>query len=54
MRILSIRRSFDADHSSSSYDFFTFHRLTAEQRAAVHELTGESARRHLRFHSAIV
>jgi hypothetical protein len=50
MRILSIRHAFDADHSSSSYEFFSFDRLTAEQRAAVSELTGESARRHLRFH----
>ena len=44
MRILSIRHTFDADHSSSSYEFFSFDRLTAEQRAAVSELTGESAR----------
>ena len=49
MRILSIRRSFDADHSSSSYEFFAFGRLTAEQSAAVQALTGESARRHLIF-----
>ena len=47
MRILSIRRSFDGDHSSSSYEFFAFDRLTAEQSAAVRELTGKSARRHL-------
>jgi hypothetical protein len=50
MRILSIRRAFDADHSSSSYEFFSFDRLTEEQHAAVRELTGESGRRHLRFH----
>jgi hypothetical protein len=50
MRILSIRHTYDGDHSSSSYEFFSFDRLTAEQRAAVRELTGESARRHLRFH----
>ena len=50
MRILSIRRAFDADHSSSTYEFFAFERLTAEQRAAVQQLTGKSARRHLRFH----
>jgi hypothetical protein len=50
MRILSIRRSFDGDHSSSSYEFFAFDRLTEGQRAAVRELTDESARRHLRFH----
>lgn len=50
MRILSIRRSFDGDHSSSSYEFFAFDRLTEKQRAVVRELTGESARRHLRFH----
>jgi hypothetical protein len=50
MRILSIRRAFDGDHSSSSYEFFAFDRLTAEQRAAVRALTGGSARRHLRFH----
>jgi hypothetical protein len=50
MRILSIRRAFDADHSSSSYEFFSFDRLTEEQRAAVRALTGESGRRHLSFH----
>ncbi len=50
MRILSIRRSFDGDHSSSSYEFFAFDRLTAEQSAAVRELTGESAHRRLSFH----
>ena len=50
MRILSIRHAFEADHSSSSYEFFSFDRLSTEQRAAVRELTGESARRHLRFH----
>ncbi|MFN2153802.1 MAG: hypothetical protein ACK2VA_11300 [Anaerolineae bacterium] len=50
MRILSIRRSYDADHSSSSYEFFAFDRLTDEQRSAVRKLTGESARCHLRFH----
>jgi hypothetical protein len=50
MRILSVRRSFEGDHSSSSYEFFALERLTPEQRAAVQELTGESVRRHLRFH----
>lgn len=50
MRILSIRQSFDADHSSSTYEFFSFDRLTAEQKEAVQALTGESGRRHLRFH----
>jgi len=50
MRILSIRRGFEADHSSSSYEFFALDKLTSEQREAVRELTGESARRHLRFH----
>lgn len=50
MRILSLRRSFEADHSSSTYEFFAFDRLTQEQRAAVQELTGESPRRHLSFH----
>ncbi len=50
MRILSLRRVFDADHSSSTYEFFALDRLTPEQRAAVQNLTGESARRHLRFH----
>ena len=50
MRILSIRHSFDADHSSSSYEFSSFDRLTAEQCAAVSELAGESGRRRLRFH----
>jgi hypothetical protein len=50
MRILSVRRSFEADHSSSSYEFFAFDRLTPEQREAVRGLTGESPRRHLSFH----
>lgn len=50
MRILSVRRVFEADHSSSSYEFFAFDQLTPEQRDAVQNLTGESARRHLRFH----
>jgi hypothetical protein len=50
MRILSIRRGFEADHSSSSYEFFALDKLTPEQREAVRELIGESARRHLRFH----
>ncbi len=50
MRILSVRRSYQADHSSSSYEFFALDRLTSEQREAVQSLTGESPRRHLRFH----
>jgi hypothetical protein len=50
MRILSIRQGFDADHSSSTYEFFALDRLTPEQRAAVQKLTGESPRRHLSFH----
>ena len=50
MRILSMRRGFDADHSSSTYHFFAIDRLTAGQRQAVQALTGESARRRLRFH----
>jgi hypothetical protein len=50
MRILSLRRGFDADHSSSTYEFFALDRLTPEQHAAVQSLTGESPRRHLRFH----
>lgn len=50
MRILSVRRGFEADHSSSSYEFFALDKLTPEQRAAVQELTGESGHRHLRFH----
>lgn len=50
MRILSVRRHFEADHSSSTYEFFALQRLTPEQREAVHALTGESARRHLSFH----
>lgn len=50
MRILSIRHGFGADHSSSSYEFFALDKLTPEQREAVRELTGESARRHLSFH----
>ena len=49
MRILSLRRGFEADHSSSTYEFFALDRLTPEQRAAVRELTGESPRRHLSF-----
>jgi len=50
MRFLSVRRSFEADHSSSTYEFFALERLTPEQRATVQDLTGESPRRHLRFH----
>ncbi|MCP4536723.1 MAG: hypothetical protein GY832_06215 [Chloroflexi bacterium] len=50
MRILSLRRGFEADHSSSSYEFFALDKLTSEQRESVQKLTGESARRHLRFH----
>jgi hypothetical protein len=50
MRILSLRRGFDADHSSSTYEFFALDRLTPEQREAVRSLTGESPRRHLSFH----
>jgi len=50
MRILSIRRDFEADHSSSSYEFFALDKLTPEQRTGVQNLTGESPRRHLRFH----
>jgi hypothetical protein len=50
MRILSVRRGFEADHSSSTYEFFALDQLTPEQRAAVQELTGRSPRRHLEFH----
>jgi hypothetical protein len=50
MRILSLRRGFDADHSSSTYEFFARDRLTPEQCEAVQDLTGESPRRHLHFH----
>ncbi len=50
MRILSLRRGFEADHSSSSYEFFALDKLTPEQREAVKNLIDESARRHLRFH----
>ncbi|MBN1247394.1 MAG: hypothetical protein JXC32_07030 [Anaerolineae bacterium] len=50
MRILSLRRGFEADHSSSSYEFFALDKLAPEQRQAVQDLTGEAARRRLRFH----
>lgn len=50
MRVLSLRRGFEADHSSSSYEFFALDKLTPEQREAVQNLTGESPRRHIRFH----
>jgi hypothetical protein len=50
MEILSLRRSFDADHSSSSYEFFALKALTTDQRATVQRLTGGSAGRHLSFH----
>ena len=50
MRILSIRQGLNADHSSSTYEFFALDRLTPEQRAAVQSLTGESPQRHLSFH----
>ena len=49
MRILSLRHGFEADHSSSTYEFFALDKLTPEQRAAVQDLTGESPRRHLSF-----
>ena len=49
MRILSLRHGFEADHSSSTYEFFALNKLTPEQRAAVQDLTGESPRRHLSF-----
>jgi hypothetical protein len=49
MKILSQRSGFDADHSSSTYEFFALNPLTPEQRTAVKQLTGESARRHLDF-----
>jgi hypothetical protein len=49
MRILSLRHGFEADHSSSTYEFFALDKLTPEQRTAVQDLTGESPRRHLSF-----
>lgn len=49
VKILSQRLGFDADHSSSTYEFFALNPLTPEQRTAVKQLTGESARRHLDF-----
>jgi len=49
MRILSLRHGFEADHSSSTYEFFALDKLTPEQRAAVQDLTVESPRRHLSF-----
>ena len=50
MQILSQRRGFEADHSSSTYEFFALNPLTSEQRTAVKQLTGESPHRHLHFH----
>jgi hypothetical protein len=50
MRILSQRQGFEADHSSSSYEFFALNRLTSEQCTAIQDLTDESPRRHMRFH----
>jgi hypothetical protein len=50
MRIISLRHNFDADHSSSTYEFFALNKLTPEQRAAVQALTGKSPQRHLQFH----
>jgi len=35
MRIISVRRGFDADPSSSSHEFFALQKLTPDQRAAV-------------------
>lgn len=49
MRILSIRRGYDADHSSSTYEFFSLNGLTSEQYDAVEKLTGQSASNHLIF-----
>jgi len=50
IKILSVRQSFEANHSSSTYEFFALDQLTPERRAAVQSLTDESGRRHLRFH----
>jgi hypothetical protein len=50
MRILSQRQGFEADHSSSTYEFFALDRLTPEQHTAIQDLTDESPRRHMRFH----
>lgn len=50
MRIPSLRQSFEADHSSSMYEFFALDRLTPAQRGAIRDLTKESGRRHLRLH----
>lgn len=50
MQILSIKQGLEADHSSSSYQFFAIKPLVAQQRQAVQQLTGESARRRLKFH----
>jgi hypothetical protein len=50
MRILSVRRAFEADHSSSSYEFFACDRLTTEQRGGGRRGPAAPPPRHLRFH----
>ncbi len=44
MKIISLKRGFEADHSSSSYEFFALNPLTPDQRKAIQKLTGKSLR----------
>ncbi len=51
MRIISVRHGLQADHSSSTYEFYALERLSPEQRRAIADLTGEQPRgRKLRLH----
>ena len=50
MKIISMKRGFDADHSSSTYEFYALKPLKSKQREAVQGLTGESPKRRLHFH----
>lgn len=44
MRILSMRQTFDSDHSSSTYKFYTLRSLSAAEKQAVEKLSGETPR----------
>lgn len=51
MRIVSMRRTFESDHSSSSYEFYALRSLSDAEKRAVQRLSGETARgRKLEIH----
>jgi hypothetical protein len=41
MKIISLREGYQPDHSSSSYQFYTTKRLSAEEREEIQQLTDE-------------